>query len=142
MTRIDFYSNVESKLHTVCKIAARALRAKNKMIILAADESMTRSIDKLLWTYQPISFLPHPDINARLADKTQILVTEALELTPHTDVLVNLTHLCPNIFSRFARLIEIVGTDADDKSSARGRWKYYKDRGYSIIHHDFAKAES
>ena len=142
MTRIDFYSNVESKLHTVCKISARALKARNKVIILATDESTKRSIDKLLWTYQPISFLPHTGLNAALANKTPILVSDTLEHTPHTDVLINLTDKCPTIFSRFARLIEIVGHDADDKNAARGRWKHYKDRGYLINHHDFAKADS
>lgn len=139
MTRIDFYSNVESKLHTVCKIAARAIRSNRRVIILTADESTSRSVDKLLWTYQPISFLPHTNIKARLAHKSPILIAEELESSPHTDVLVNLKSECPPIFSRFERLIEIVGTETEDKVTARGRWKHYKDRGYSIVHHDFAK---
>lgn len=139
MTRIDFYSNVESKLHTVCKIAARAIRSRCRVIILTPDATIGRSIDKLLWTYKPISFLPHVEISAPAANRTPILIADELEAPPHTDVLINLTDECPPTFSRFERLIEIVGTDSEDKLVARGRWKHYKDRGYSIIHHDFAK---
>jgi DNA polymerase-3 subunit chi len=59
----------------------------------------------------------------------------------HYRVLVNLHPESPPSFSRFERLIEIVGTDDDDRQQARGRFRFYRDRGYEIHHHDLAKSE-
>jgi hypothetical protein len=46
-------------------------------------------------------------------------------------VLVNLGGDLPPGFSRFDRLIEIVGTDETDRIPARERFKFYRDRGYA-----------
>ena len=55
---------------------------------------------------------------------------------PHDDVLLNLSEEAPAFFSRFNRLIEVVGKDEGDKTSARTRFRFYKDRGYDLKHHD------
>ena len=39
---------------------------------------------------------------------------------PHHDVLLNLHDDSPPLFSRFARLIEVVGTDEDDRAACAG----------------------
>jgi len=36
------------------------------------------------------------------------------------------------VFARFERLVEIVGTDEDNKALARQRYKFYKERGYPL----------
>ena len=65
------------------------------------------------------------------------------ELTPNSvdcrgeklvqdDGLVNLQSQYPPFFSRFRRLIEIVGLDEADRSAARERYRFYRDRGYEI----------
>jgi len=58
----------------------------------------------------------------------------------HYRVLVNLHEESPPAFSRFERLIEVVGTDEDDRQRARGRFRFYRDRGYEIHHHDLTKS--
>jgi len=45
----------------------------------------------------------------------------------------------PQSFSRFERLIEIVGQEEEDKTQARDRFRFYRDRGYEIRTHDLAK---
>ena len=54
----------------------------------------------------------------------------------HDDVLINLQQSQSTIFSRFKRLIEIVGADESDKVLARVRYKFYRDRGYEIRSYD------
>jgi DNA polymerase-3 subunit chi len=49
-----------------------------------------------------------------------------------------LQHPQPVFFSRFRRLIEIVGLDEADKAKARIRYKFYRDRGYEIKNYDAA----
>ena len=59
---------------------------------------------------------------------------------PHDEVLINLRPEWPPFFSRFQRLIEIVSLDEEDRSQARARFKFYRDRGYEIKSHDLSKS--
>jgi len=54
-------------------------------------------------------------------------------------VLLNLRPECPQYFSRFRRLIEIVGVEDADRAGARERFRFYRDRGYEIRTHDLSK---
>lgn len=54
--------------------------------------------------------------------------------------MLNLHTESPASFSRFERLIELVGAADDDRRLARDRYRFYRDRGYEIRHHDLAKA--
>ena len=56
----------------------------------------------------------------------------------HEQVLVNLCPESPPVFSRFERLIEIVGLDEAERDLARTRFRFYRDRGYDIRTHDLA----
>jgi DNA polymerase-3 subunit chi len=56
-------------------------------------------------------------------------------------VLVNLRDEWPPSFSRFQRLIEMVSDNHADKSAARTRYKFYRDRGYEIRTHDLSTNE-
>ncbi|MBL8421091.1 MAG: DNA polymerase III subunit chi, partial [Dechloromonas sp.] len=45
----------------------------------------------------------------------------------------------PPGFSRFHSLIEVVGQEEADRSSARDRVKFYKDRGYEVRYFDLGE---
>jgi DNA polymerase III subunit chi len=139
MTRIDFYSNAESKLQVACQIVAKAAR-EQQVVVYASDLDSARSFDKLLWTYQAIGFVPHCLAGDALAADTPVIIAFDDSDIAHYRVLVNLRPESPPSFSRFERLIEIVGTDEDDRQQARGRFRFYRDRGYEIHHHDLAKS--
>lgn len=135
MTRIDFYLNAGLKLQIACKIAAKAIQQRSRVLVFAPDEPVAREIDRLMWTLPSTGFLPHCMASDPLARETPVLITRSIELTPHDDVLLNLGEEAPAFFSRFRRLIEIVGQDEGDKASARARFRFYKDRGYELKHH-------
>jgi DNA polymerase-3 subunit chi len=61
-----------------------------------------------------------------------IVLTNKGEDVCHYDLLINLDDEWPPFFSRFERLVEIVGTEEDNKVKARSRYKFYKDRGYPL----------
>jgi DNA polymerase-3 subunit chi len=68
-----------------------------------------------------------------------VVLCEALSrelLDTHHQVLVNLGGSVPAGFESFERVIEVVTLDDADRQAARGRWKHYADRGYSITRHD------
>jgi len=140
MTRIDFYSNAESKLQVACQLVAKATREQMQVVVYASDQTAARSFDKLLWTYQAIGFVPHCLAGDPLSAQTPVVIAHEDSDHAHYRVLVNLHSESPPSFSRFERLIEIVGTDEDDRQQARGRFRFYRDRGYEIHHHDLAKS--
>ena len=98
-------------------------------------------LDRALWSFDPLEFVPHllarrnEVVPQRLADTPVWLLEDTADATHH-DVLLNLGHAPPAGFESFARLIELVSTDADDRAAARERWKHYASRGYNIVRHE------
>ena len=142
MTRIDFYSNAEPKLQIACQLAAKAVQQSLRVLILAPEEGMARTIDKLLWTFPATGFLPHCMVDDRLASETPVLIAQDCETLPHDQVLLNLARDSPVPFTRFQRLIELVASDDADKRAGRARFRFYRDRGYEIHHHDLGRTGS
>ncbi len=140
MTRIDFYFEAEDKLQVACRLSAKAAQQKLRVLIYTPDEAQSQRIDKMLWTWQATGFLPHCMTRSPLAAQTPVLITHDPEDTPHDEVLLNLHSQWPPAFSRFQRLVEIVSRDDEDREAARGRFRFYRDRGYEIANHDLSRA--
>jgi DNA polymerase-3 subunit chi len=140
MTRIDFYFDAQDKLQVACRLSAKAMQQKLRVLIYTADELEAQKIDRLLWSWQATGFLPHCMTRSPLAAETPVLITHDPEDTPHDEVLLNLHHQWPPAFSRFHRLVEIVGRDDTDREAARARFRFYRDRGYEIANHNLSKA--
>src|SRR5580765_4120347 len=110
MTRIDFYSNAEPKLQVACQLVAKALKQQSRVVVYAPDENTARAFDKLLWTYQAIGFVPHCMAHHALSSETPVVIArEDIELVRY-QVIFNLHMDSPPSFSRFERLVELVGT--------------------------------
>ena len=135
MTQIDFYTSVADKLQTACRIASKVHSLGHKLVIACPDADIANRIDRLLWTYPPTGFIPHCISGNTLAPVTPIVIDFRGEAPPHDEVLVNLTAQWPPLFARFARLVEIVSVDDEDRQLARERFKFYRDRGYEIRTH-------
>lgn len=145
MTSIDFYFNAPDKLRVACRLAGKALGQGKRMLIYAPGGDTAPLIDRLLWTWNAIGFLPHCAANDPLAPETPILIgtgNETPETPPGCEVLLNLAADCPPHFERFARMLEIVAQDEGDRKQARARYRYYRDRGYPITDHDLAREAS
>ena len=143
MVDIDFHFNAPDKHNYVCRLARKARAARKKLVLYCTDAALLADIDRHLWTFSETDFLPHCHAGDRLAAVTPILLlgsTEQIEL-PHHEVLVNLDRDWPPLFARFERLIEVVTPDAADREAGRQRWKFYKDRGYTLTHHDQSKVQ-
>nr|WP_311527773.1 DNA polymerase III subunit chi [uncultured Ralstonia sp.] len=145
MTRVDFHSNVPGKLAYACRLVRKAYMGSDggHKVIVVGDQAALQAFDTLLWTFSQLDFLPHCGLRHPLAEQTPILladVSEPLDDAPHHDILVNLSPEPPPLFARFSRLIEIVGDDDADRAAARDRFRFYRDRGYPIQHHDVGRA--
>lgn len=138
MTRIDFYHDAEDRLQVACRLAAKAVRQKMRVLIHAPDPETARAVDRMLWTTPATGFVPHCMAHDKLAAETPVIISTGAEDTPHDDVLLNLDGDRPAHFARFRRLVEIVGRDPADRSAARERFKFYRERGYQIYTHSLS----
>jgi DNA polymerase-3 subunit chi len=140
MTQIDFYTHVESRYQTLCVLAGKALARGLRMMILTPHSEATEQVDRLLWSQPAIGFLPHCRAHHKLAGVTPIILDHVAEPVVHEQLLVNLCDQPPPHFSRFERLIEIVGLDDAEREQARARFRFYRERGYEIRTHDLHTA--
>jgi DNA polymerase-3 subunit chi len=140
MTQIDFYTHVEDKLRTACRLAAKAFGVDLRVMVCCPDADIAGRLDRLLWTTPAIGFIPHCLASDPLAPVTPIVIDYLATEPAHDQVLLNLQPERPALFSRFQRLIEIVSADDEDRRLARERFKFYRDRGYEIRTHDLSKA--
>jgi DNA polymerase III subunit chi len=140
MTRIDFYSNAEPKLQVACQLVAKAAQQQLHVVVYAPDEDVARGFDKLLRTYQATGSIPYYTAHDALSSEPPIAIAREGAEMAHYQVILNLHDDSPPSFSRFERLVELVGTDDDDRRLARDRFRFYRDRGYEIKHHDLSKS--
>ena len=139
MTQIDFYTHVEDKLRTACRLAAKAFSVDLRVMVCCPDADIAGRFDRLLWTTPAIGFIPHCLASDPLASVTPIVIDYLATEPAHDQVLLNLQPERPALFSRFQRLIEIVSADDEDRRLARERFKFYRDRGYEIRTHDLSR---
>ena len=140
MTTIDFYFNAPDRLQVACRLAAKAASQKKRMLIYAPEADTASRIDKMLWTWQAIGFLPHCAANDALAAETPVLIATGEDTPPGCGLLLNLSGGCPPHFARFERLFEVVSSEEADRTAGRERYRFYLDRGYKIANHDLALA--
>jgi DNA polymerase-3 subunit chi len=138
MTAIDFYTHVNDRFEVATRLVAKAFAQHGSVRVLTADAAATEVLDRLLWVHPAIGFLPHCRAGHRLAEETPILVDHALEHHGPAAVLINLHPAPPPFFSRFERLAEIVGVDESEALAARGRYRFYRERGYDLRTHNLA----
>jgi DNA polymerase III subunit chi len=139
VTSIDFYFNAEDRFQVACRLAGKALAQKKRMLIYAPEPEVASRIDKMLWTWPAIGFVPHCALHDPLAAETPVLIASDAETPTTCELLLNLGADCPPHFERFERLLEVVPTDEAERQAGRSRYRFYLERGYKISNHDLAQ---
>ena len=145
MTRIEFYFNVADKQQAIVNLVQAAIIKRRQIMLFATDEKMASDVSVSLWQNKAESFLPNVQLNHLHAAITPVVIglqgDDAIKNSAQDDMLINLTANEPSFFSRFTQLIELVGSDEQDKIAARTRFKFYRDRGYEIKSEDCAQID-
>lgn len=137
MTRVDFYilQDVDaSAMHRfACRLICKAAVSGNQVYVHARDKRDAQDMDDLLWAYPDQRFIPHGQQQDDAARSAAVVVGWD-DPQDHDGLLVNLSDEIPNFFGRFDRVAEIVVQGMRDRG--RKRYKFYRDRGYPLFHHD------
>ena len=138
MTQVDFYLVQHGQRESfVCRLVQKAFALGNDVFVHTASETDARMIDELLWTFQQGSFVPHEIVTEAtpLRDDCPVLLGYGAEPQGRRSVLINLDHEVPVFFSRFERVLEVLGDDDAQRTAARTRYSFYRDRGYALEYH-------
>ena len=139
MTKVDFYTGSSDKLRTACQLSHKAMQNGLRVLLHTPDETITETLDKLLWHYPATAFIPHCRSDDAAAHEMPVVLGHQQETFPHSELLISLHTTCLPFFSRFERVIEIVSENEEDARTGRERYKFYKDRGYEMRHFDLRK---
>jgi len=139
MTRVDFYILADDKASArdqfACKLTEKAYKQGHRVYINTGSDQQLAQIDDLLWTYRDGSFLPHDRYDTSHSGAQAIVLGHGVEPEGPDDVMLNLADDIPVFFSRFKRVAELVGGGEDARAAARARYRFYKDRGYTLNTH-------
>jgi DNA polymerase III subunit chi len=139
MTRVDFYilrdTGASACALFACRLTEKAVKQGHQVYINAESAAQLLQLDDLLWTFRAGSFLPHAVDIGEDNGASPVLLAHDREPGNSHDVLVNLSNEVPPFFSRFNRVAELVGGNDAQRSEARNRYRYYKDRGYTLHTH-------
>ena len=141
MTRVDFYvlktGSARQRSVFACRLAEKARVRGHRLYLHTASSSETNQLNDLLWTFRDGSFVPHLPMNQSSGensdDDTPIHIGHDAEPGHHSDLLINMADEVPLFFSRFERVAEIVA--ADSRDNARDRFRFYRERGYTLETH-------
>ena len=139
MTQVFFYHGASDKIAAACALINGAWSKRKPILVYAPEKSIADHVDRMLWTREQLSFVPHCRADSPLAAETPILITDSLDTIPQDDRLMNLSRDIPPGFSRFQSLIEVVGQADDEREAARERVRFYKDRGYEVRYFDLSE---
>lgn len=153
--RVDFYilADVDelARPRFACRLAHRAVAAGQR-IHIRAEEPVAGELDDLLWDYPPGRFLPHARVAA--AGREPVRIGAADEAPAEADMLINLADDIPGYLlgrgsahpaetaegrnaapsPRIQRVAEVVL--AKDRRLGRSKYRRYRERGYSLFHHE------
>jgi len=144
MTQVDFHFNASEKLPYVCRLLIKA-SGQGRRVGVLADQDTTHLLNQALWNLNAIDFVSHCDVTdpAHLLEHSSVIFSTdwtLLRQHPKLDVFLNMNELAPDHLQGVPRLIEVVGPEERDKSSARQRWKHYSQLGFQINRFDLAAA--
>lgn len=137
MARIDFAFGAPDRLRTACQVARKQYAAGQRLVVYCSDGARLTAFDRMLWAFDDTSFVPHVLANDALAAQTPVVLTAgdpAAVALPQGEGqappwLMNLDDACPPNYQSYARVLEIVSAEGDDRQAARVRWRAYQAQG-------------
>ena len=138
-TEVEFHTGVDEPLVFACRLLRKAYR-KGVRVVVTAPPAVLARLDRELWTFDDLDFVPHVRWAAntaapRTAGRTPIWLVDGEPPADAPSVLVNVGASRVDEQERFERIIEIVSDDTDDLQAGRLRWRDYLQRGLSPMNH-------
>jgi DNA polymerase-3 subunit chi len=136
MTEVRFYHMQTKQLEQALpEVLEKAVGGNRRVVVKAANQNQVEQINNLLWTYRENSFLPHGSEKDGHSDDQPIWITSEDENPNGADVLVLINGAISERICDFSLCCEFLdGRDEEAVTSARERWKQYKEDGFDLTY--------
>lgn len=139
--RVDFYvlSTTAAYGLLACRLLEKAYLRGHRVFVHCQTAKAASSLDELLWTFKPDSFIPHclQDDESKTAHSPIQLGYGPQEPQGFNDILINLAEAIPTFYINFQRIIEIVEADEPAKLRGRDHFRCYRNAGCTVATHNF-----
>lgn len=140
--RTDFYllkqTDGHTQLLTACRIIEKAYLQSHQIYVFCADQKQAETLDKLLWDFKDISFIPHlyHQTTSQDISGSSVLIGHAASPPPvFSDILVNLANTVPDFFNHFQRIIEVIPENSESRENAREKYRFYREHHCELHSH-------
>ena len=131
--RVSFYivpgGDERTRRGYACRLVEKAYLGEHRVVVRLGSGEDVADFDDLLWRFSDRSFVPHEVARDAAADAAPVLLTAGEDPSGTADVLVNLANDAPPWFSRYARVLELVGGDEASRQAGRERFRFYREQG-------------
>ena len=136
MTEIRFYHlQTQSQMAALPQLLAKAAERGMRAVLKLQDEDQVEKMNEALWSFAPDSFLPHGSKKEGNAPRQPIWLTTEDENPNGARVLFLGQGAQSAMQSDFDLCCEMLdGQDEDAIVAARGRWKSYKESGFTVTY--------
>lgn len=138
MTEVVFHYGVADKLDYAARLLRKVVRSGLRARVVI-DPAQGALLSARLWALSPAGFLAHCDDRAPAAvqRRSPVLLSHAdAAHDPERILLLNLGSGLPRDARRCQRILDIVGTDMDDRQQGRARKRAYDAAGCAVAMHD------
>jgi DNA polymerase-3 subunit chi len=138
-TRIDFYKlngqNRTSISRFCCQLADKVVKMGNPVYVKTKDETETRLMDDIMWTFSDSSFLPHDVQGATVDPDAPVVIGHTASATAGY-LLINLSDELPEDRDNYERIAEIINDTPQTLQQGRARYAAYKKQTYPLYYHE------
>ena len=123
---------------SVCKIIKKYYNDGHKILVKFNDQEIIDNINKLLWTFEQLTFIPH-STNIEYDCTTPVLLykndykNDSI-IKKDYNVILNIDTVLDTTDDDHEIIIEIVGHDEKKKTVSREKYLYYKKNNLDVRH--------
>ncbi len=115
---------------SVCKIVKKYYEVGNRILISSQNSVIIKNINKLLWTFEQLSFIPH-STNDEYDPLTSVLLFDTNYINDSIlkndyNVFINLDDKVKTDYHNHEVIVELVSSNEEQKKIAREKYLYYK----------------
>jgi len=136
-TSVQFYHLTATPLERALpKLMEKVLASGFRALLTADSPARLQSLDELLWTYDPGSFLPHGAEGICEATLQPVLLSLSPDAPKNQAKLLVVTDgNKPANPGDYERILDVFdGKNAEAVASARTRWTQYKEAGHEVTY--------
>jgi DNA polymerase-3 subunit chi len=136
VTEIGFYHLQRGGVSdTLPRLLEKAVEAGFRILVRAPSQAEAEALSKLLWTYDPASFLPHGTQSDGWPAEQPIYLTAGDDNPNGADLVCQLGGAEAASIGDFRRALDLFdGRDPDLLAAARARWQRYKAAGHAVTY--------